>query len=642
MRPIQSASKRSLLLPFVNVAVVALSATAVIIHATGGGRFTVYGVPVSFHSAWRAAAAAAALCLVRIVLFGLEPSNLPGRIARRVARRLGEAARWSPPPSVPLFGRHSLWALLGLCGFAVVFLHSQLTAMQSVPDLGDPLFSIWRMGWVYHWLHGGDPRPLFSPNIFYPTPLTLTFSDSILLPSLMAVPLMAVGLGPVVTYNVIFMSGLVLSGFSMYLLTVRLTGTPRAAFLAALLFAFYPFRFEHYSHLELQMTEWAPLTLLGLHSYLETWNTKYAIATALAVVAQLYSSMYIAAYLGIFVVPIVACYGIVRRPRLRQLWPGSCAAVFVVAALAAPLARPYMAAQSIKGVRGIAEVTYYSATLRDYLRPNIRSATYHGRLIRDSQPERALFTGLVAPILGGLAVAPPLGLVEMAYGAAALCAFDASFGFHGSIYPALYRWLPPFRGMRVPARFSLLFGMALCVLSGFGYRRLMAWCSSHVLRRVLFVALLGAVTVDLMPTLHLEPVWPNPPAIYGLVAHLKQPVLAEFPIEANRDDVTPNVPYMYFSLWHWADMVNGYSGFTPANYGQFLMAARAFPSAASAEAMRREGVTHVTVNCALYGAGCEALVAELDGSPDFRKLAMTSWQGDPAYLYALGPKEGPN
>ena len=37
--------------------------------------------------------------------------------------------------------------------------------MDSVPDLGDPLFSIWRIGWVYHKL-GGDPRPLFSPNIF--------------------------------------------------------------------------------------------------------------------------------------------------------------------------------------------------------------------------------------------------------------------------------------------------------------------------------------------------------------------------------------------------------------------------------------------------------------------------------------------
>ena len=42
--------------------------------------------------------------------------------------------------------------------------------MNAVPDFGDPLFSIWRMGWVYEQWRG-DPRPLFSGNIFYPEPL---------------------------------------------------------------------------------------------------------------------------------------------------------------------------------------------------------------------------------------------------------------------------------------------------------------------------------------------------------------------------------------------------------------------------------------------------------------------------------------
>ena len=41
---------------------------------------------------------------------------------------------------------------------------------------------------------------------------------------------------------------------AMYLLSAHLTGSPRAAFVSAVLFGFYPFRFEHYSHLELQMT----------------------------------------------------------------------------------------------------------------------------------------------------------------------------------------------------------------------------------------------------------------------------------------------------------------------------------------------------------------------------------------------------
>ncbi len=64
-----------------------------------------------------------------------------------------------------------------------------------MPDLGDPLFSIWRFGWVLHKLHG-DPRPLFSPNIFYPNELTLTYSDSMLLPAVTTMPLLASGMHP--------------------------------------------------------------------------------------------------------------------------------------------------------------------------------------------------------------------------------------------------------------------------------------------------------------------------------------------------------------------------------------------------------------------------------------------------------------
>ena len=42
---------------------------------------------------------------------------------------------------------------------ATVLLFPQLQRMDSVPDLGDPLLSIWRSGWVVHKL-GGDPAAL--------------------------------------------------------------------------------------------------------------------------------------------------------------------------------------------------------------------------------------------------------------------------------------------------------------------------------------------------------------------------------------------------------------------------------------------------------------------------------------------------
>jgi hypothetical protein len=64
--------------------------------------------------------------------------------------------------------------------------------------LGDPLFSIWRIGWVYRQLLG-DPRALFDANIFYPAPLTFAYSDAMLLPAPAAAPLLAAGVHPVLT-----------------------------------------------------------------------------------------------------------------------------------------------------------------------------------------------------------------------------------------------------------------------------------------------------------------------------------------------------------------------------------------------------------------------------------------------------------
>ena len=83
------------------------------------------------------------------------------------------------------------------------------------------------------------------------------------------------------------------------------------------------------------------------------------------------------------------------------------------------------------------------------------------RRYEDDRPRRRAETGAVTgAFVGGAA-----GL---------LVAFDGSLGFNGLTYPYLYKWLSPIRGLRVPARFSVLVALSLAVLAGFGVRRLLA------------------------------------------------------------------------------------------------------------------------------------------------------------------------
>ena len=92
------------------------------------------------------------------------------------------------------------------------------------------------------------------------------------------------------------------------------------------------------------------------------------------------------------------------------------------------------------------------------------------------------------------------------------------------------------------------------------------------------------------------PVWKEPPAIYDTLKARPGVVLAEFPVDAIE---VFNTPYMYFSVWHFLPMVNGYSGYIPESYTTLAPDLLEFPRGDSAAALRRRGVTHVTVNCGL-------------------------------------------
>jgi hypothetical protein len=157
---------------------------------------------------------------------------------------------------------------------------------------------------------------------------------------------------------------------------------------------------------------------------------------------------------------------------------------------------------------------------------------------------------------------------------------------------------------------------------------------SPVARSALFAGLIVVAAADVWPALELHRVWWEPPPIYQAVAE-QQVVLAEFPTHLNISYVTNGVPFMYFSVWHGRSMINGYSGFTPPSYEPMMEALRDFPAPPTIELLRSKGVTHVTVNCALYVTGCEPILTALDASPAFRLVSQGMWQGQPVKLYEL-------
>jgi hypothetical protein len=539
-----------------------------------------------------------------------------------------------------LFGEGLSWpqrfARLGLLIAAFTLLVAALTwpqvrRLDSVPDLGDPLFSIWRIAWVSHQIVR-DPLRLFDGNMFHPERLTLTYSDSVIVPALMSAPLFWMGVHPVLIYNLLLLSGFVLSGVATFLLVRALTGRIGAAAISGAIFALYPYRFEHYPHLELQMTMWTPLTLWGVHRTMAAGRLRDGLSTGLGFALQALSSLYYGHFLLVYLVPVAGSLWLARGRPLRPLTMLGAGAV-LAAVLVSPVVYAYTANRSMVGDRGVAAVQFYSAEGRDYLKPHFRSLLY-GRWAEGGHPERQLFPRITSVALAAAALWPPLSVGRIAYTLALVVAVDGSFGLNGGYYPLLYTYVAPYRGLRAPSRFSVFVGLTLAILAGYGVARFLERWPRR--RLALTAALVGLVALEAMPVMPLEPVWRNPPPVYSRIAGEPSPVLAEFPMPTVPLGYFFDTRYLYFSTFHWHRLVNGNSGYAPKSYDELVERQRDFPSDRALEDLRRRGVDYVTVHGAFYEpARFREIVAALDERSDVSLVAAAPWEGGESRLYRI-------
>jgi len=170
--------------------------------------------------------------------------------------------RWLPSPRLSWV--EILWVALAGVALAVITSWPLVLHMPSriAPDLGDPVRTAWEIAWVGHaMLH--DPLHLFDSNAFYPHPLSLAFSDSLL------------GYGPtaffghgtvaaLVRYNLLFLWAWSLCFVGAYLLGRELGLQRLAAGAAGIAFAYAPYRVTEAGHLHVISSGGLPLALFLL------------------------------------------------------------------------------------------------------------------------------------------------------------------------------------------------------------------------------------------------------------------------------------------------------------------------------------------------------------------------------------------
>jgi hypothetical protein len=362
-------------------------------------------------------------------------------------------------------------------------------------DNADTVLNEWTIAWDAHQLPR-DPLHLFDANIFYPDRNTLAYSEHLFVPAMMGAPLLELGASPVLTYNLLLLAGLTLTGWSMSLVIWHWTGDWAAAVVSGVIVAFNAHTLTRLPHLQAQHAEFLPLALFAFDRLLVAPRLGTAILLAVWVVLQGLSSY----YLLVFTLVALAAGGAVRPDewwgsRSRALAPQLLSAAVVAGVLLAPFLLPY---QRLGIIRPLDEAARFSATWRNYLSTPARvhygtwSANWFGG-------SAALFPGVTALLFSanalftGSAISDRRARMALAFGTAGLA---LSFGPAVPGYALLYDAVPLLQGIRNAARFGYLVILALAILAGVGLAYMRRRGQGTWWLSILTVSVLLAANID--------------------------------------------------------------------------------------------------------------------------------------------------
>lgn len=499
-------------------------------------------------------------------------------------------------------------------------------------DNGDAQLNAWIVAWIAHQLPR-SPAHLFDGNIFYPARDTLAFSEPLIVPALMAAPVLWLGGSPVLAHNLVLILGFALTGLATHAVVYWWTRDRLAGLVSGSLFAFNTHTLTRLAHLQAQHAYGLPLALFFTDRLIGRPGPRPALGLAASMAVMTYTS----GYLLIFGTVMIGVALAVRLPEWRAraaaVLGGLAAAAGFALVVTLPILIPYRRVAAGQGmVRSLEIVREYSATVAGYLAAagRVHFGTWSAGFF--ANPVDAFFPGFAALLLSGAAVWYACAGRAHLMRVVMLCAIGAagfilSLGLQTPLYGWLYAVFPPMQGLRAAARFGNLFLLGIAILAGLG---LAALRQAHAGSRVigaLAVAAVAVVNVEALRAPFVYRRFDGIPKVYDVLARETGPVvLAETPFYPPQA-VFENAEYVLNSTAHWRPLMNGYSGYTPESYRKIAWAFWYFPNEEAIKAMRDAGVTHVTVHPHRFGSEAARTLERLSSRPDFELLAIGARNG---------------
>ena len=542
----------------------------------------------------------------------------------------------SPSPATRASRRDWTVAVLVVAATGVVSTWPLATSPWLVPQHQDPLFSSWRL---YQWarnLAAAGAGGLFSGNIFHPAPDVLLYSDAIMLPALVGAPFVLAGVPVALVYTALFWLSLLTAGLAMYTCARHLSASHWGGLVGAVIFTGAPLRLDHVMHLELLWSAGLPLAVLATVRVFEGgWRAPWALGAAMA--AQFLCCI----YYGVFLFTVWPLFAAVEWLRRRGRLPAgmamrTSAALVMAAIVAGAYALPYQRARQVVGDRGDDEVARYSATWSDYaISPP--SNRLWGWTASPGDYERRLFPGLLGSALAVSAIAAPLAPWTAAVAVTGVFALDASRGVRGVVYPLLRTFAPPYRGLRVPARYGMVVLTMVALLAAIGVGTMARAAGASAVWTLVATAALVVMMAEYASAVPVRRLPSRAPPVYALLATLPPTVIAHLPMPLPESLPGPEADFQYFAQYHRHQLVNGNSGFYPPSYLRLIGRVRDFPDDRALTALRDLNVDYVLVHAQHYRTR-EAFARVIEGlerRTDVEPVATSTDDGGLVRVYRL-------
>lgn len=294
-----------------------------------------------------------------------------------------------------------LSVFLGFCALTAVMTWPWVLHLRdAVADRGDPYMISWTLWWDYHQTFT-DPLRLFDANVFYPYKYTLAFSENDYGLALVFFPLFALGVRALTVNAIATFLGFAFCGYGAFRLTRTLTRSGGAAWVAGIVFAFVPYRFQVLSHLHYLFAGWIPLLLEALILFARAPTRKRAAWLGLAF---LMNALTCISWFLMTSVPLALTVALlVCRDRAllrnRIFWVRGAVAVGLATILLLPFLIPYYRVSVMYGLRWEPwEFAFNSPSMIHWLGSETRNKLWHNFGAQLPGPHR-LFPGMLAPLL---------------------------------------------------------------------------------------------------------------------------------------------------------------------------------------------------------------------------------------------------